>query len=220
MRRALKAALGLMAIAATTASVSQPYQATPPAEAWQIGPIIKGRNYSVGMPLNPAPARQGFSIDLPNPTVDAGHVHYVTYRHGPLDGKSRIVMRYRVDAARKGTRFVPQEHPHMPAIISLYFQRFGDSWTAKRGYQYYRWYAPAATAREVATGEYEIDVRLDNPDWISVMSGSSGQNPEAFSDALSDADRVGFVMGSHSARGHGVYATGPARLTVLSFRVM
>ena len=64
-------------------------------EAWVIGPVIRGRNYSEGMPLHPSPGPEGgWHIDLPRAP---GSVHYVTFRHGSLAGKRRIVMRYRVE---------------------------------------------------------------------------------------------------------------------------
>jgi hypothetical protein len=192
--------------------------APPPAAEWEIGPVIKGRNYSVGMPLNPTPQRTGWSFQFPNPTVDAGHVHYLTFSHGPMTGKKRIVMRYRIDAART-VRFVPQEHPDLPAKLSLFFQREGDRWNAKGRYGEYRWYSPGDRLAPVAVGTHEIIIRLDDPSWISVWGKPSAQQAAGFSGAIDNADRVGFVLGSAAARGHGVFATGPAKFTVLEFRV-
>ncbi len=59
-----------------------------------------------------------------------------------------------------------------------------------------------------------------NDAWISVNGAVAAANPMAFQDALADTGRVGFVLGGAAARGHGVYATGPARLTVISFQVI
>ncbi|WP_260581257.1 hypothetical protein [Sphingopyxis sp. PET50] len=136
----------------------------------------------------------------------AGHVHYVTFRPGTLAGKSWIVVRYRVDA-RAGTRFVPQANPDRAGTVSLYLQRRGDDWNARGRYQYYRWYAPAASVRELAPGAGEISVRLDDPQWISVLGQPSADYPGAMAEALADVERVGLVFGSSNARGHGVYAT-------------
>ena len=206
----------LVALTVTAAG----FAAAPGASDWEIGPVIRGKNYSQGMPPRPRPTPNGWSFDFPTPNAAAGHVHYVTFRPGSLAGKSRIVVRYRVDAAR-GTRFVPQEGPDAPATASLYLQRRGDTWTAKGNYQYYRWYAPVATVREIAPGEHEMSVRFDDPDWISVQGRTAGSAPGALPDALADADRVGLVFGSlDSGRGHGVYATAPARFTLLSFRIL
>ena len=43
--------------------------------------------------------------------------------------------------------------------------------------------------------------------------------PEQFARAKDEAAVVGFVLGSSGGRGHGVYATGPARFTVLDFTI-
>ena len=189
------------------------------AASWEIGPIIRGKNYSQGMPLRPQPTRTGWSFDFPVGSREAGHVHYVTFRPGPVSSRSRIVVRYRVDT-RAGTRFVPQESPELPATVSLYLQRRGDSWSAKGRYEHYRWYAPLGTVQEIAPGEHEISVRLDDPQWISVLGRTAGANPGAIEAALADIDQMGLVFGSTAARGHGVYATAPARFTLLSFRIL
>ncbi|ALH78825.1 hypothetical protein [Sphingopyxis macrogoltabida] len=193
--------------------------AAPGAAEWEIGPIIRGRNYSQAMPLRPQPTRTGWRFDFPvGDSPAAGHVHYVTYRPAPIAPGSRIIVRYRVDA-RAGTRFVPQERPDLPATVSLYFQRRGDNWTARGRYERFRWYAPAATVRKIARGEHEMIVRLDDPNWISVNSRSAKSDSGALEAALADIDRIGLVFGSSAARGHGVYATAPARFTLLSFRI-
>ena len=190
------------------------------ADSWQIGPVIRGKNYSPGMPPAPDPTRSGWTFDFPAPDAAAGHVHYLTFRPGSIAGKSRIVVRYRVDAA-PGTRFVPQEAPRLPAALSLYLQRRGDTWTARGDYEHYRWYAPAASVKVIAPGVHEIDVRLDDPEWISVMAKTSGSLPGAMQAAVDDVDRVGLTFGAlGDGRGHGVFATAPARFTLLSFRIL
>ena len=142
----------------------------------------------------------------------------MTFSPGSLAGKSRIVVRYRVDAPR-GTRFVSQETPDQTATVSLYFQRRGDTWSAKGRYADYRWYAPPGTVRAIAPGEHELTVSLHDPQWGSVFSQTAAGDPRAFQAARPEADRLGLVFGTSSARGHGVFATGPARFELLSFRV-
>lgn len=196
-------------------------QSTPPADAWQIGPIIKGRNYSVGMPLNPTPERGGgWSFEFPYPTVDDGHVHYLTFPHGSLVGKSKIVMRYRIDAAR-GVRFIARDAPNesTPATLTVYFQRAGDNWSARGPYQNFRWYAGFATT-PLAPGEHKLTIDLNDPRWFAVMGGTAAERPEAFQNALARAGRVGFVMGGGGGLGHGAYTTGPATFTLLSYTVI
>ncbi len=190
----------------------------PAAQFWEIGPNIRGRNYSVGMPASPYPVREGLAFQFPYPTGEAGTVHYLTYANGPLTGKRRIVMRYRINAAR-GVRFIAQENPDQPATISLFLQRRGDNWSAVGRYADYRWYAPTAKMGPVAVGTFEIVNRLDDPDWISVMGQRASERGTGFASLLDNADRIGFTFGSSIARGHGVYATGPAGFTLLEFKV-
>lgn len=212
-RRSILTCIGLALLAPVAIA------AAPGGPDWEIGPVIRGKNYSVGMPARPQPTRTGWTFDFPTPDAAAGHVHYVTFRPGSLAGKSRITVRYRIDA-RPGTRFVPQESPDLPAALSLYLQRRGDTWSAKGRYEHYRWFSPAATVRALAPGEYEMRVRLDDPDWISVMGRTSGSNPDAMRAALADADRLGLTFGALGGpRGHGVFATAPARFTLLAFDI-
>lgn len=206
-----------LTVAALLLPTARPAAARDTAD-WEIGPIIRGKNYSQGMPLRPRPARTGWQFDFPVGSAAAGHVHYVSFRPGPISPAARLVIRYRVDA-RPGTRFIPQESPDRPATVSLYFQRRGDNWSAKGRYEHFRWYAPAATVRTIAPGEREISVRFDDPNWISVLGQTAGANPRALETALANIDRIGLVFGSAAARGHGVYASAPARFTLLSFDI-
>lgn len=189
-----------------------------PYHRWEIGPVIRGRNYSVGMPLHPEPAPDGWFFDFPGPRRSDGHVHYVTRRTGPLDEARGLRLRYRIDA-RPGTRFVPQEYPDRTAILSLYIQRAGDDWLARGGTQFHRWYSPQDRVVPIEPGEHELTILFEE-NWISVMGSDHERSPEAFVDALADAARIGFTLGSDGGRGHGVFATAPARFTVLEFRVL
>ena len=187
---------------------------------WDIGPDVRGRNYSVGMPLKPTPLRRGgWAFDFPYPNANAGHVHAVTFDPGSLENASKIVMRYRIDAAR-GVRFAPQEVPDQPATVSLYFQRLGDSWSGKRKYEFYRWYAPTTSIRQISTGEHEVVVSLADPNWSSVEGQLAQSHPVAFEAALVQTGRIGIAFGSRHLRSHGVYSTGPAKFTLLEFRIM
>jgi hypothetical protein len=206
------AALGLATLAAPAKAE------TPRAAAWEIGPWIKGKNYSVGMPLHPSPEGDGWSFRFPHSSRTAGHVHYVTYDPGSLAGKSRIVVRYRVNA-RPGTQFLPQENQEEPATVSLFFQRRGDTWTARRQYEHYRWYAPVAHVQRLKPGVHTMVVKLDDPTWVSVGFKPASANPAAFDAAKRDTWRIGLVFGSPLARGHGVFATAPATFDLLDFRV-
>jgi hypothetical protein len=116
-RNALLGALALVTVPAGAIGL-----AAPQASEWRIGPIIKGRNYSVNMPPTLEQGRDGPAFDFPYPDAAAGHVHYVTAPTGSLRNAKRITLRYRIDAAR-GVRFVPQEVPAERATLSLYFQQ-------------------------------------------------------------------------------------------------
>jgi hypothetical protein len=215
--RAAAAALALLpACGSGGEAAGAPVVARPSdAAAWEIGPVIRGRNYSQGMPPHPTPRRQGgWQIDLPRAP---GSLHYVTFRHGSLAGKSRIVLRYRVEAA-PGVRIVPATAPALPSIITLYFQRAGDDWSGRGAFETYRWYATFASQSPVAPGDHLLVAPLDG-NWTAVESSSARASPAAFREALRGADRMGFVLGGGDGYGHGVFATGGARLIVTEFRV-
>lgn len=214
LRTATLAAFASLAACGIESEASaQPAAASNP-QGWTIGPIIRGRNYSVGMPLRPTARRGGgFHIDLPRLP---GSVHYVTFRHGSLAGKKRLVMRYRVEAAR-GARLLASSDGKSPGLLTLYFQRGGDNWTGRGRFETYRWYATFAT-RALAPGDHVMVVPLDGA-WTAVETSKATTNPAAFRQAVAAADQVGFVLGGGDGFGHGVSATGPARLTVTDFRV-
>jgi hypothetical protein len=115
---------------------------------------------------------------------------------------------------------VPQEAPDAPATVSLYFQRRGDNWSGRRDFEFFRWFAPSETVQVIAPGEHEMTVRLDNPNWVSVNGRLVSTNPAAFNQALAETDRIGLLFGTSAARGHGVFSTGPARFTLLSFSIL
>ena len=214
LRTAFIAVLALLA-ACGEAAAARGEAGAADASAWTIGPIIKGRNYSVGMPLHPTPrAGGGWHIDLPRAP---GSVHYVTFPHGSLAGKRRIVLRYRLEAA-PGVRIEASTAPGTPGMITPYFQRRGDSWSGRGRFETYRWYATFATHTPIRRGEHEIVAPLDAR-WTAVERSTAHSAPRAFEDALAQADQVGFVLGGGDGYGHGVYATGRARLVITDFRV-
>lgn len=190
-----------------------------PTPMWEIGPTISGRNYSVGMPATPTPAERGWYFDFPYPSAAAGHVNYVTAPTGPLIGKSKIVMRYRIDAA-PGVRIVARHNPQRTATLTPYFQRRDDNWSGRGPFEHYRWYTRDAYRIPLVPGEHQVAVPLDAGNWKSVMSDTGVTAPIQFRDALHNAGRVGFVLGGAGGAGHGVYSTGPARFTLISFEVL
>lgn len=214
IRTAFLAAFCLCACGIEAEATAQPAAASSP-QAWVIGPIVRGRNYSRGVPLHPAPRRGGgFQIDLPRAP---GSVHAVTFRHGPLTGKRRIVMRYRVETAR-GASLLAASDGRSPSMITLYFQRAGDNWSGRGRFEAYRWYATFATQTPLTPGDHVMVAPLDGA-WTAVETSKATTNPAAFRAALAAADQVGFVLGGGDGFGHGIVATGPARLIVTDFRV-
>jgi hypothetical protein len=190
--------------------------AMPPAQAWEIGPSIRGRNYSVGMPAQPVAARGG-GVAFDFPVEGRGQIDAMITDVGPLAGARQITMRYRIDAAR-GTRFVADESPDQPATVSLYFQRRGDNWSARGRYASYRWYVPARAVVPLEPGVHTVTVGFDEP-WGNVYGVENSQDPAGYRAALEDTARLGVAFGSSGLRSHGVYATGPARFTLLALDI-
>lgn len=188
------------------------------ARLWQIGPLIRRRNYSVNMPRNPTNSAEGWYFDFPGPTRDDGHVHYLTRLADPINRNRGIRLRYRIDA-RDGARFVPQEYADRPALLSLYIQRANDDWRGRGRTEFHRWYSPHDRVVRLEPGEHELTV-LFSENWISVMGSDRVRSPEQFAEALADPGRIGFTFGSDRGRGHGIFATAPARFTVLEFAVI
>lgn len=205
----------------TAATAAKPTTGADPMDSgvWEIGPVIGDRNYSVNMPLIPsAYPGGGWYFDIPNPTADAGHVHYVTFKHGSLSGKTRIILRYRLEMD-PGVQLVPtKEQPGTPSILTMYFQRRGDNWSGSGTFEAYRWWATFASVLPITAGEHELSVPLDG-NWTAIQTSSAATNPTGFRNAVRDAERVGFTFGGGDGYGHGIYATGPARFVVTGFQV-
>jgi hypothetical protein len=212
----MKLKIAILVFITSANAVPMALAAMPPAEAWEIGPLVRGRNYSIGMPPRPSPGPRN-SLVMDFPVSGSGQVDALTTAVGPLAGARQITLRYRVDAAQD-TRFVADEAPDEPATVSLYFQQAGDNWSAKGRFASYRWYSPARAVVPLTPGEHTITVRLDEA-WVNVAFQPNHQVPDGFSAALQNTARLGLAFGSPSLRSHGVYATGPARFTLLSLDI-
>jgi len=201
--------LALVAAGIATVAVSAP----PPGGAWEIGPVIRGKNYSKGMPGSLQDGPQGPYFEFPR--QGQGEVHYVSLPVRSLEGARQITVRYRIDAVR-GARLMAADGSAQ-GTFGLAFQRAGDNWSAKGRYEAYRWYSPEAPV--MTPGTHTFTARLDDPRWVGVLSSTAGSNPGAFADAKADAQTVSMTFGGGSGRGHGVYATAPARFTLLDFSI-
>jgi hypothetical protein len=208
----------VLLILLVTASAAAPMATTamPPANTWEIGPFVRGRNYSIGMPSAPD-AAPGGGLTFEFPQSGRGEIDALTTAIGPLSGARTITLRYRIDAAR-GTRFVAAENPDQAATISLYFQQRGDNWTARGPYESYRWYSPDYAVIPLAPGVRSVTVRLDDG-WTNINGRSIAERPEGFAAALDDTARIGLAFGTSAYRSHGVCATAPARFTLLGLEV-
>lgn len=195
-------------------AVSTCLYAMPSAEAWEIGPQIRGRNYSIGMPAKPSFTRNG------EPTFEfpqRGEVDALTTAVGPLAGARQITFRYRVEAAR-GAQLVSSETLGQTPTVSLYFQQEGDNWSARGRYASYRWYVPGRAVIPLTPGEHSVTVRFADT-WTNVNGVPNTQDPQGFAAALENTGRIGIAFGTSSARSHGVYATGAARFTLLGLDI-
>jgi len=180
------------------------------ATNWEIGPTIDGRNYSSGMPLHPAQTGDGWAFDFPI----EGSVHYVTYKYGSLAAKTKIVMRYRIEA-EPSVQFIPPCCAQLLGVgPTMYFQQKGDDWNADGK----RWWATFNAPWPIVSGEHELVIPLDGR-WTSVYTMTADANPDKFIAAKNNSERIGFTFGGGDGYGHGVYATGPARFVVTDFRV-
>ena len=52
------------------------------------------------------------------------------------------------------------------------------------------------------------------------MGKTAGTNPAYFREALAQTSQIGIAFGGLTGRAHGVYSTGPARFTLLEFRII
>jgi hypothetical protein len=188
--------------------------AMPPAEAWKIGPHVRGRNYSVGMPAHPSTTpRGGITLEFPQ----RGEIDALTTSVRPLARARQITFRYRIDAPA-GARLVSAETPDRPATVSLYFQRRGDNWSGRGRFASYRWYSPAKAVIPLTPGERTVTVRLDET-WTNVNGIPNSRDPKGYASALENTGQIGIAFGTSAARSHGVYSTGPARFTLLEFSI-
>lgn len=212
----MNAKFSLIALAAlSTCSVSATAQ-IPPPEEWEIGPWARGKNYSISMPAHPSRGPSG-SITMQLPVVGSGEVDALTTSIGSLEGARQITLRYRIDAP-PSTRFLPSEAQDEQATVSLYFQRRGDTWTARGRYAAYRWYSPMRGVIPMSRGEHTVVLRFDET-WTNVYAKPNTSDPRGYAEALREASRIGIAFGSRSFRSHGIYATGPARFTLLALDI-
>lgn len=182
-----------------------------PVRVWEIGPIIKDRNYSRGL-FRPSEFKDGWGFVI-SPTREP---HYVTFRHGSLTGKKLIKMRFRVEGPKGAIIHGAKCPTRSRSAVTLYFQSRGDNWRSDGA----RWWASFAKVKlRGPMAETEIVAPLDAR-WTSVYSQNAQKNPREFAAAKRHADRVGFTFANCEGYGHGARATAPVRFVVTSFQVL
>ena len=210
---AVVAAIALALLLREKDNEPAPANSTDP-QAWELGPIYDGVNVSWGANLYPVEG-SGWGIDIP--LVGAGSVHYVTRPTGSLADKIKVTLVCELVMA-PGVKLCPVKSPDSPSLLTLYFQRKGDNWSGVGKHETYRWFASFATEVDLAAKEYTIKAELHN-NWTAIQTSTHATHPEAFDAALANASRIGFVLGGGDGLGHGVSATGPAKLIIKSFTV-
>jgi hypothetical protein len=177
----------------------------PRISQWLIGPVIDGKNYSRGLPDAAERHPEGWAIDF-GPDQSP---HYVTRDAPTLTGRTLIRMRFRTE----GAPIVGVGCPTGTATVFL--QARGEKYSGSDGK---RWWASFATVQLGEPKEYEIVAPLDG-NWTSANTMQAHSAPEAFAAALKDAQHVGFTFGNCEGLGHGITATGPAKIVVTHYGV-
>lgn len=205
----LLAALLLSGCGGSSHHSNPPPVVTPNQSAWSIGPIIKGTNHSVGMPLHPTIQGEGWYFDFPNAN---GKVDYVQWFSPPsLVGAKAITIHFTVS----GGGFHPYEKPDSDALVGIEFQRYGDNWTGVGAMQSFRWYSHAKLKLEA--GEFTLSAPLTLENWGDVYG--KNDNQAAFDAAILNLSNISITLGHSSGAGHGVYTTEPSRFTLTKIEV-
>ena len=142
-------------------------------------------------------------------------VHYITMAAPALSQGQRITLKFRLEGS--GTvKPVQGTNPY----ITLYFQRKGDNLSAVGELQQYRYFSHTHLLLN-QMGEFEISEELAPAAWGDARGAGGDQFPDRFKAAIDNVSVVGFVFGDPGAgaTGHGCYATGPVRFTLLDYRV-
>ncbi len=203
----------LLLLAACGGAGGKAPQGTPPPvqdgvelsyQGWNLGPIIKGTNYSPG-----AVKQAGGVVSVhvpPGAELDA-MIHPVSSLKGELT----------FDYTVTGT-FYQVEHPENPGLMSVMFQRKGDDWYAKNGTEWHRWYS--LDTFTLAPGDHSGSVSFDDlSQWISVWGQPAASNAAQYNEAKDHVANLQFVFGGPGGRGHGVASVDGATFTLTSVAV-
>src|SRR5829696_8096638 len=147
------------------------------SSGWEIGPVIAGHQYSVGMSTSPNPDDEGFWFDFPvfdratantMDSLEIPSVHYVT-RPGKVMSGGTMRATFEVSGGPFWATELPDQRP---ARVRLFFQRVGDDWAGSTGgTEFYRWWGPHA---DLVPGRSSLEAQLVPDKWGSVM-GKRGE---------------------------------------------
>lgn len=172
-----------------------------------LGPLVRNKNYSVGMPLQPNTV-DGWSFEFP---MLPGAVHYITTFARPLELGKSITITFEIRGAGQLLAVQPQPKP---GLLRLHIQRAGDNWSGKGDFQHFRFWSKPI---KLLPGTHTLTVPLEFSKWTGVYGR---KNAAQFGKTVSNAMAVGFSFGASFA-GHGVYRTSskPVRFILKNFAV-
>jgi hypothetical protein len=192
------------------------------ADAWTIGPVIDGKDYSVGMPLRPTTEGSGWRFDFPKSCGKQPDcsVHYVTVGAGGLkpSQSQSISAKFTITASSNAVfncRIIPNNpegYSNEPAETMFVLQHKNDDWNTEL-YRYFSY--PERT--KLSPGTYTVTVPLTPDKWISMMGKPAAAT---MTDTLNNLANVGLVFGGCGYAGHGVQmAQGTARFALDNFTI-
>jgi hypothetical protein len=187
----------------------------PPAPLsanWQLGPIINGKNYSVGTDWYPATGNFTWPVAQKGlPREQTPGPHYLTKPCSGIQGRS-IRVSYTVTGDGKFFGSVGGQSDFV--YLCVFFRVIpGDNWGGIDGF---RWWSE--TQFPITPGSHTIEVALSHPAWVSVMGKGT---PDLFTNAMMTAGEIGVTFGNDEGRGHGVSSeTGNSAFVLESFEVV
>lgn len=170
---------------------------------------------------SPRPLPTGWTAEFSRGCLIQGNVitipltdgcHYITKASGALTSISEIQMRYKVEMEGE---IKPSSDPAFPSVgPTIYFQVCNDDMRTDGN----RWWATFASPMPIVAGDFSIVAPM-KAKWTSVIKMNSIDNAAAFQKARANVCRIGFTLGGGTGYGHGVFATGPAKIIITSFTV-
>lgn len=162
-------------------------------EGFYYGPVIKGKNYTKGMPAQPQQLDSQFWFEIDDPEQE---VDYVLKRQ-PTSNWNTVTFTYRLSGS-----VYPAEHPSFVPHISLFLQKDGDNWRSLGFRRYCPFYLKEGTHTHVVT--------KDDLNWRE-FDGSPAPAFDSF-------DRFAIAFGDERGLGHGIKSNRVVMFTLLDIR--